>query len=519
VATAQAFQARDLQQLEVAMATLMSPGWLAPQPGDGDLSAWVGTLREVFLTADLPTRVRIDVVKVLSLADAAGNRLPQVFQLLREEVARPTLAAEVRSAVLFGLQELIPSAGEAREIAAEQYLDLLEGLQTDKDVKLRLDAARLLDVPDNLSAKKSVALGQRLVEVVGERLLVETDDQVFSAQVMALRNLTAKDQDAHVGAVNSRLRTALDVLRARPATDRLGTLISGLETVALNERRTAAEWFETCRRLLDVPQVGRKSIRGILEFHIGRNPARLQSESKELQAEVHKLVIRTAVLRPDSDPWRSDKTGAEARMVQRAFKSLLASGEFEKGKAGKKDAIDSPRTRLTCLRALASLATPADAAVLEQQVSKWLEAGDQVLQGPDRDAARLLYAESLLQQGRPEDAWQKSGLQAVNGPNLDERLRVTDELAAAMIKRRPDEAAALPLLADVVQKTPPTSEAYWPRFCRWLELRHTVDPKTGAALLKELDAWIATRGKLNGTVKDQADRLRAALAGDAVPGK
>jgi hypothetical protein len=471
----------------------------------------VSVLRNL-LTADaLPTDLRVDVVKVLCQSDIDGARLRPVFKVLLQEAIREDLAVEVRRQILLRVQRLLPAkASLSRDTAAEEYIQLLSGLQESDAPEIRLAAARLLVVPENLSAEYPQKLGKFMIESVGSRLLVETDETVFAAQVTVLRNLAAKDE--YVGGVNGRLRKALDELRGKAAaTERLDLLVGGLKQLALNERSTAADWYETCSRLMEPPLADRQSVRSILQYHVGRDSGqKLSAASPDLQVSIHKLVLRTAALRPATSPWKTEKNDGEAKMVQAAFRFLRAGKEFTKDTT-----IDTAPVRMASLRCLAAM---KDAALLGPVLELWLDEQDQVIQGADRDVARVLYAEALVLLGKPTEAWAVSGIQQVAGPSLPERLRVADAIVAELVERKA-MAAALPVLVDVIQRTAPSSSDYWRRFELGLRLRYQVDPKQGLSLLKELDTWVATHNKLTPELKAATDKLRSALSGTAKPGK
>ncbi|MEC7583170.1 MAG: hypothetical protein VYE77_02540 [Planctomycetota bacterium] len=509
---AEAQSADDLEQLQVVIGTLKTEDWSAPRAAEeADLARWIGVLRNLLTDKALPTALRIDALKVLCRSDADGARLRPVFNILLAEVIREDLIVEVRSQVLVRLQRLLPAkVGAARDAATAEYLQLLSGLQESEVPEIRLAAVRLLVLPDNLAPEHREKLGRSLIQSVGQRLLTETDDAVFAAQVAALRNFGG--EDVHVAAVNASLREALDALRAKPAAaKRLSVLVGGLKQLALNERSTAAEWFKTCLLLLEPPLADRPSIRSILQYHVGRdNGQKLATETKELQVSIHKLVIRTAALRSDAAPWSSDKNQDEAKMVQAACKALSADKELPIDRA-----FDTATMRMTSLRCLVAM---KDSAYLAQILEAWLADADQVLNGPDRDTARLCYAEALLQQGKPDEAWSKSGIQTVAGTGLPERLRVTDAIVAQLIKDKKG-VAAVPLLADLINWTPADSPDYWRRFELGLRLRHQLDPKQSQALLKELDSWVSKQASLTPEQKGIAAKLRAALSDTAKPGK
>lgn len=504
--------ANDLEQLQVAVGTLMTVGWRAPKAAEEKaLAKWVSVLRNLLTADTLPTDLRVDVVKVLCQSDIDGARLRPVFKVLLQETIREDLAVEVRRQILLRIQRLLPAkASASRDTAAEEYIQLLSGLQESAVPEIRLAAARLLVVPENLSAEYPQKLGKFMIESVGSRLLLETDEAVFAAQVTVLRNLAAKDE--YVGGVNGRLRKALDELRGKAAaTKRLDLLVGGLKQLALNDRSTAVDWYETCSRLIEPPLADRQSVRSILQYHVGRDSGqKLSTTSPDLQVSIHKLVLRTAALRPATSPWKTEKNDGEAKMVQSAFKFLRAGKEFTKDTA-----FDTAAVRLASLRCLAVM---KDAASLEQTLQLWLSAQDQVLKGPDRDVARVLYAAALLQLGKPVEAWTVSGIQEVAGPSISERLRVTDAIVAELVERK-EALAAVPLLVDLIQRTPVSSDDYWRRFELGLRLRYQLNPKQGQFLLKELDTWVATHTKLTPELKAATDRLRSALSGTAKPGK
>lgn len=503
----------DVNLVDVAVGTLMSQGWRAPKPTDtAAVVEWLEVLHRLLTTKNLGTELRGNVVKVLCLADVDGARLRPVFKILLAEVARDELALIVRQDVLLRLPQFFLGTSDAslRDALAGQYVQLLIGLQQTKARDIRLAAASRLVVPSNLTPKYTESLGRSVIESVGERLLEETDDAVFAAQVAALGKLAGKD--AHNGAVNIRLRGALEALRSKAGTDeRVKLLVAGLQELALTSSTPAAEWHKTCVGLLKLTPPARQSVRTILQVRVGRNEGKdLEQETPELQISIHKLVIRTAVLRPATPPWNTAKNDRdEAKMVRSAFELLVKAKKFTE------DKFDTPAVRLTCLRCVAAV---KDQAYLVQTAMAWLAPSDQALKGPDRDITRVLYAEALLALGKLDEAWAATELKTVEGPMLAERLRVTEAIANGMVKA--DKAAsALNLLADLVARTPTNSADYWRRFELDLVVRYQVDPDKSPDLLKALDAWMSKQGSLTSEQKSLADALRLKLGANAKPGK
>lgn len=511
-AAAAALRHDDAGQLRVAVATLQSPGWLAPNDTDKDRDAWVQTLRSIVARDALEVDLRVEAVKAMCLpCDAKGTRLEAVFSVLLQELARPTLTTKLRTNVMVRLPELIPAApGLRRDTAASQYLDQLVKLQQDKDPNIRRDAARLMRVPDDLSNDQAKLLGDKLWQGAGERLVTEVDSGVYSALLGALRNLAADEQ--HVAAVNTRLRVALDALRDdEAAKPRVAQLVTALVQVAVNDKRSVIEWFKTCERLLARPLRDRASVRTILAHHLERDGGkRLQAEpSEELRYKVWRLVIDTAVLREAPETWSDPRSLDEAKTVVRACKAVFASERFAKDRV----VIDTVPVRLTYLRCLAAA---GEAVVLESQAGTWLKAEDTRLAGRDRDEARLLLAEGLRQQGQLAAAWKTAGGAGSPGELQKTKLQLTERIANDMLGRKMQHDA-VPLLEELLAQTKQDTADYWPRLRRYLEVRFQVESKHAGELIQRLDAWRRTRPELPAEVRKEVDALRAQLTGRANP--
>jgi hypothetical protein len=152
------------------------------------------------------------------------------------------------------------------------------------------------------------------------------------------------------------------------------------------------------------------------------------------------------------------------------------------------------RDRMTYLRCLAVAGVPG---VLVKKATDWTGADDQLLTGTNREEARLLRAEGLLNQGDSGAAW--SAIYELADGGSSQLTTSSARLAAVLLERVVDATPAAP--ADVS----------WPRLQLFAKIRYQVDTEAASTLRERLDGWTRQAGDLSEKIRSEVQALRELL--------
>ncbi len=389
----------NYELLAAALDTLKHPDWFAPGPEDPDSQEWLARLNRALVDSSLDLSLREKVVVVMNTKDAQGQHRNDVFDRLLLLVADQTIELGLRAFTLEELNRLI-----ADDVARQDnYVGRLMDLLADPLEDIRFKAAEKLAVLPTSDQKKQLRWGQSLVNRVKDRLQEEDSERVFKQLIVTLRDLVRMNPDAHVDAVIRCLNQTVQALRktSNPDQQRLRDLMEGLSYVAKQKDLNPAQWLKACDTLVLLKD--RADLMRVLNFHLAKTqPASLASNNPELEQWIWRVILQTAMLRDQANPWQASEATdqLEAAWVAAAFRAMDA----REGPTAEGDIQDNQDTRILRLRCLAVSADAAAQLELIQLTEQWLDDADQTLQGSYRQEATLLAAQSRLREGQLDAA-------------------------------------------------------------------------------------------------------------------
>lgn len=305
--------------LTVALESLASPAWVAPSETDSEaVGAWLALLDGILQPNDLALRLKERAIHVAVQPTAEGNRLAGAFELLQRSAGPDRgLAVAVRKQALSRLR--VFTDDEAR---AGTYVRFVTGLLADGEAEMREDAAvKLRELPDG-SRKARDEWTELVVSAVGERLLVETEEEPLRKALACLMQIGG-------GATSStnvigKFTAAVDAFLAREVAQRRSfrrdVLVEGLRRLGSMAGRPLVHWVRAAEGLARLED--RAALRGVLER---QGVASLVGQNEEGCVDAWRLVIAGALLLPDGTAWADQVwpgKSAEVQLVQLAFSEL-----------------------------------------------------------------------------------------------------------------------------------------------------------------------------------------------------
>lgn len=464
------------EQLAAILATLgarTAPRWLAPLPTDSDKADWLALVTAA-CRSDEALELREPALALAQTLDAREQRVPEVFDLLRELVRDPTLATKFRSTCAIHMQ-----GWRSDPALAEAWLRAQQDLLSDPASELRQQAAEsLATLTESVDPRRAEWIAST-IGAVRDRLLVEPEGAVLRALVTCLQECGREPlmPEKAIGA----LRLVLAEMGNPTAPEqqfRIDALLQALATIGADPRADRGQWLAACPPLLDSRR--RQSLRLILSNHAAIEFAKdvLSPEPglAERARQAVNLIIETAVLKPPRDAWSSsEELQREARDVRAAFAALEALPE--------KDRLDKPAYRLLRLEVELVAGKPQEVV---QRATAWLANGNgsqKPMSEEERNRMRVLAAEAQLSLNRPDAARrlvEERTTDAVDDAGLrDLESRIARALVAT------DLAGAVEMLGRVWRRTAPEDATFRGRLVEWMQLRVRLDPALRQDTLRE----------------------------------
>jgi hypothetical protein len=456
-----ALAADDVGVVAAAVTTLGAASWPAPRASDPGRAEWLDFLVAVVEAEKVAEDAREAALLALGKRDADGKVLGEAFSPLLAMVADAKLAPLLRERAMV----LLAGSAGSDPARASAFVDAMLSRLEDPERRVRLKAAQMLQ---SLPKVQDGAAERRLtvVQRAGERLLQEADEAVLRAVVACLEQQAAAE-DPDPAPVVARLCAALEEMaRSGKNGMRRAVLVSSLSAQASNQGLRPMDWIRAGQALLRVHE--RRELRNILARH--RPLAQKDRLEPEMGAEAARLVVETALLRPDAEPWQDG--GAEAGEVLEALRWL----------EGLKRPLDNAAVRILRLEALAALGRHAE---LIEAVNTTAGAAGVVLDEAQRRRMAILAAHAHIALSRPRlavAALAELPPESMANPAV---LGARADAAEALLRVGLAEDAVAQLLG-VVKTTQEADPAYPRRFLRLVEAQLAAGHCDRAAAVQRL---------------------------------
>lgn len=470
-------------ELELALAVLASrtaPRWSAPAEADADRADWLALVRTVCALPDSPD-LRSKGLDLALTLDAKDQRVAEVYDLLIALAGDATVTADFRATCLIHLRGWLDLPTVADPLVAK-----LQGLLADPAPEVRQKAAEALSRLPELTDPRRSDWMAATIALLRDRLPVEPSASVLPSLVNVMQTCGRQPQMAEraIGA----LKVALAALPSPVPEDqrpRLEAMLLALSTIAADPSAARGPWLGACPQLLEHGK--RSSLRLILQSHaaleLAKDVANADGALRERAQAAMQVVIRTALLKPPSQPWNSsEELLRESRDVRTAFAALDPLEESLR--------LDLPEHRLLRLEVEVAGGKFQEAATRAQA---WLTAAP-VPGRPVRTPAqtawmRHLAAEALLGQNKPADALKVLGERDPEAPLVPGGVDLQLRIARALLATQPREAAAL--LDRAYRATPPEDPNFRARLLEWGQAQLRADPGLRETVITELERFSA----------------------------
>ncbi|MEM7203926.1 MAG: hypothetical protein AAF628_26940 [Planctomycetota bacterium] len=460
---------RDL--LGAALDALHAKGWTAPAPGEAGRAAWLKFVEDTLRASELPFDTYRGALATLSLRDPAEKRVPEAFGTLSRLVRGIDRDPGVRVMALLQLADLATD-----DTSGDTYRQLVASSLEDPAAELRARAAGLLaKPPPRGTAADRLEWSAEMLKAATPRLSREPEAAVHEALIDGLKKLAGQGGDP-ARVIEALVQAGQDVVadatgERQPFHKK--NLADALRVLASHPDRPVAQWLPACQVLLALDE--RPALRFVLSRHEDARTLEHGGVGETEQRVAYELTLRAALLRAPGEPWNGGAGGgedivAEADAVLAAAQALAAAPLLEEpAVVALLMAIHGDRAEHGRVVQLAEALRRGSTTELEHALQR-------------RVAMRAAASHLALRQPAAARGW----LLAIPRNGIESELLVLLERTIEALSAKGEFAAAVPLAAELVARTPVEAAELPERVLRQADVLRRVDAASAADALQLL---------------------------------